>query len=88
MSYEVIQKFFRQVVTDPARQVLIKKHFDLNSTTLLLLMFHQEEIYKTAVALETESLRKIDMNYENKVKIMDKDSDTNLVETVMKKEEE
>ena len=83
MKYEAIEKFFRQLVKDPARQVLIKKHFELSSLFITQLIFHPEEIYQTAVALETESLRKIDMDYENKVKIADGEPDVDIKNHVL-----
>jgi len=49
----------------------------------MMLLFHCEEVYQTAVALETETLRKIDIDYENKVKIDDKDNDTDIKKIVM-----
>lgn len=63
----VIEKFMRQLVPDPAKYNLITKYFDFTPTTLMMLMFFPKQVYKTAVALETEKLRKKDIDYENKV---------------------
>lgn len=63
----VIEKFMRQLIPDPAEYNLITKYFDFTPTTLMMLMFFPKQVYKTAVALETEKLRKKDIDYENKI---------------------
>jgi len=61
----VIEKFLRQLIPNPAEHVLITRHFEASAETLLLAMFHKRELYETAVALETEMLRKEHIDYEN-----------------------
>jgi len=61
----VIEKFLRQLIPNPAEHVLIMRHFEASAETLLLAMFHKRELYETAVALETEMLRKEHIDYEN-----------------------
>lgn len=61
----VIDKFIRQLVPNPAEHVMILKHFDPSPMLLLMLMFHKREVFETAVALETETLRKEHIDYEN-----------------------
>lgn len=85
----VIQKFIRQLVPNPTEHALIMKHFCAEPTLLLLLMFHKDEVLKTAVALETEILRKTDIDYENKVFMgEDKDKSFSLKDLVFGKEKE
>jgi hypothetical protein len=76
---EVIKKFFRQLIPNVAEYELITKYFDFNPSCLVLALFFKDQMYKTALALSEESIRKEDIDWENKVKIIEDTPANNVI---------
>jgi len=76
---EVIKKFFRQLIPNVAEYELITKYFDFKPTALVLALFFKDQMYKTALALSEESIRKEDIDWENKVKIIEDTPANNVI---------
>ena len=67
---EAMKKFFRQLFKDPIEHDLVEEYFEFNPTSLLLALFHREEMVKTIRCIKSERIRKEDIDYENKVQMM------------------
>jgi hypothetical protein len=76
---EVIKKFFRQLIPNVAEYEVITKYFDFTPPCLVLALFFKDQMYKTALALSEESIRKEDMDWENKVKITEDTPENNVI---------
>ena len=68
---EIVKKFFRQIFKDPVEHDLVEEYFDFTPTSLLLALFHRSEMIKTIRCIKAERIRKEDLDYENKVQMMD-----------------
>ena len=68
---QVMRKFFRQIFKDPVEHDLVEEYFGFDNASLLLALFHRGEMIKTIKCIKSEKLRKEDIDYENKVQMMD-----------------
>ena len=71
INVTIIKKFYRQLFKDPINHDLIERFFEPTPTNLVLALFFKEHMIKATRCIISERIRKEDMEYENKVQLVE-----------------